>query len=591
MVYNVHMDSATTSRTLLIVALYWLIFAGGAFAMALGNTFAPWVCGAYLIGGALALMHDRVARSIHSMRIFVPNILATTLFLIITLSYATSDVFTGRDQGSIATAAIMLAEHGTTRVHTLASDTFAAFYGPGKALNFPGFYYAADGALTTQFPLPAIAFYAAFYGLFGHAGFLLANGLLFLLSTLLLTLSIALALRALRIARRSAWRTASIVAPALMFTQYTLTYVARHTLSENLAQFLVLLTVAGALHFATARQHAWYGFVAALGATALLVFARIEGIAVYAACILSLLILPHTAAQLRTRIVPYILVPTIGILALLAIVFRASTDFYRSIAVALLRGGGSGAQDIAVGADLISRWTDYISYGVAPLFLGAVISIILLFRRRIYTLLLPAAIVAPISIYLIDPHISSDAPWMLRRMSFALIPVSIFYAALLPHLLRRGALIVALIVALALPANIALFTVREHPSLLQQAQAIGAQLAPDDIILVDRGASGNPYALLSGALRTMPHVNAAYFFNPEDLRRIDFRAFRTVFLLVPDTAADRYMQQSGVTLTPRTRIPITTTHLMLPRTPRLYNFPHRTSITVQNTLFTVTRND
>ena len=93
--------------------------------------------------------------------------------------FTTPTIFTGRDQGSISEAAAHLAQNHQITFTTSASEEFFRLYGPGKAENFPGFYYTDDGKLSTQFPLPYTAWLAMLYGVFGVTGFVFANALLF----------------------------------------------------------------------------------------------------------------------------------------------------------------------------------------------------------------------------------------------------------------------------------------------------------------------------------------------------------------------------------------------------------------------------
>ncbi len=111
-------------------------------------------------------------------RDFALPVLSALLFALIIATVTVPTVFDGRDQGSLADAAIRLATTHTLVDHTPESDMFFALYGRGQALHFPGYFYAPDGALVTQFPLPYTTFLAGWYGIFGMTGLIIANALL-----------------------------------------------------------------------------------------------------------------------------------------------------------------------------------------------------------------------------------------------------------------------------------------------------------------------------------------------------------------------------------------------------------------------------
>jgi len=564
-------------RAATILLIYVLGFVAVAFGMAL-TTFHGGIGAMYLAVGIGALLTRRGTQWIRALRPLWPFALVATVFAIVALHYATPDIFTGRDQGSLSTAAILLAEHGTLRVHTPESDAFFSFYGTGKALNFPGFYYTADGALTTQFPLPYIAVLAVFYWIFGIYGLLIANGVLFVL----FALSVVLA--AMLLAPTSVRMRVGAAALFLVLTQFSYTYLLRHTLSENLAQFLIAAVCALfliALRVPSLRTIAYAGAVAG---GALLTFARIEGIALFIMMLGCAIALPGGLSRVvSARSVVYVALPFLAVITLFGAVFAQTTDFYRSVAVALIGTGGSGGGGLL--NDMVARWTAYYSYGIAPVLIVAAVMAFLWFRKKAWTRLFPILMILPLGIYLIDPHISSDAPWMLRRVTFGLLTVGCIIAA--QAAARRQTLAIILILgALALPAHIALFPLKEQDGLLSQTQRIADMLAPGELLLVDRESSGDPYALLSGALRTYFHRHSAYIFNPEDLRRVPLDRFDRVYLLAPPEAAARYAADAQ--LTPRAHLRITTTVIRPPATPRLYDFGTFHRITTDNTIYRVT---
>lgn len=586
------------------LALYWISFGALAFVSTLFGFFSPLLMGAYLALGGGALLLQRTESFRETLLPLLP-IGGVVLFMcIVWATFSTPTVFTGRDQGSIAAAAIMLADTHSLTVHTAASDAFFSFYGEGKALNFPGFFYTLDGALTTQFPLPYITWLAAFYSIFGMLGFTIGNTVLFVLFAVTFTL---LAQHMLRLVAPKKKNLAQNIAPrfALLFllTSFPFMWFFGHTLSENLAQFLIVFLVWSALQFIAAAKsssdkNAHYTrlyFWAALVTGALLTFTRIEGIALLVTTLFVFLAMRETNDHLRTRVVSHLLAPVVAIFILLAFVFDATTNFYKMLAKAILpigtgaTAGSSGDTSFVI--EFFTRMTDYLSYGILPYIAVGLFGAYLLWKKKSYRALVPLIITAPVFIYLLSPHISSDAPWALRRMAFAILPItmlySLVYALALTHSKRARMIVAGALVAFALPATLTFFTFSENDHLLHQTRALGEQFSDNDLVLLDAGTSGSGFAMLAGPMLILQDKNAAYIFNPEDIMRVDFSRFANVFLVVPADDAERYIDVLGGLLSERADVTITTTRLTQPARTRLWDFPARDTVTTENLIMHV----
>jgi hypothetical protein len=102
-------------------------------------------------------------------------IIISLLVSLATCYFATPTIFGGRDQGSIATAAISLAKNHNLKIQNPVAQDLFRKYGPGKALNFPGFDYEKDGTLVSRFPVAYTAYLASAYNLAGLKGIQYAN--------------------------------------------------------------------------------------------------------------------------------------------------------------------------------------------------------------------------------------------------------------------------------------------------------------------------------------------------------------------------------------------------------------------------------
>jgi hypothetical protein len=166
--------------------LFWVGFGWLALLLSLAGFFCASFLTGYLILGILAGLYlilfnkSNLHPSKHFLFIFVLAFLMIALWAY----FSTPTIFSGRDQGTLSGAAVELVNNHQFSFSFPAVKEFFSLYGPGKALNFPGFNYTETGGLIPHFPLGFIAWLGAFYALFGLKGFVLANGVTFLIFVL-----------------------------------------------------------------------------------------------------------------------------------------------------------------------------------------------------------------------------------------------------------------------------------------------------------------------------------------------------------------------------------------------------------------------
>lgn len=464
--------------------------------------------------------------------------------------FSTPSIFSGRDQGSYASAAISLAQ---TQTLTSSSDSITAFfqlYGPGKALNFPGFFYTESGQLVTQFPLGSIAWYAGHVSLFGIAGLTIAN--IFTLSAALL--GIFLLLR----------RTVPSIGFALSGTaiaalSFPVIWFSKFTLSENLALTLFLLSAISLSRFIERPNH--LSLFATIGGLLFLSITRIEGVILLLVGAILILLKQSSRQFITTHIFTATILFIVSSTALLANVF-VNQAFFRSIASALLRDAHSAESNASLSI-LHSSWRTIElawTYGLAPIFFLASIGLIFFFVRkeaRPIPLIATLTLALPTTLYLVSPHIAADHPWELRRLLFSIWPTSILLATFAVSKMRDileqkngynillstrlvSWVFAALAILPSIPATLPVLFFSENTSLLQATEHFSQKFTDRDLILIDRMASGDPFAMVTDPLRLLFHKEAVYFFNPNDLTRLDTSHFDHIYLVAQNEEAQRY---------------------------------------------------
>lgn len=555
-----------------------------ALTLALFGWFVPFLASVallFLFGGIGVALYG-LFRSDERGRLAIIAFAAIIAFIV--AARAEPSIFTGRDQGSIGFAAWQLAENHELAFRSPASDAFFEIYGPGRALNFPGFSYTESGALITQFPLGYTSYLALFVSWFGISGLLVGNAFLFTLSCWSF-----FELLSLFVSRRSAFYGAG-----LFMTSFITLWLTELALTENLA-LLLYLVLAGALVRLDRERDA--RFLPLVIITAFLfALTRIEGFIIAGITFAFLVLRPHLRAHLLATSKRW-MIP-----ALLFLVFLFLRDlfmnlpFYTMIGKAALKywnelqstASGAVGSDPALGPILFS-------YGLFPVFLLGIASLLFGLMKRRFSLIIPVLVAAPTLIYLINGHISDDHPWLLRRYAFTLFPLFLLATAcLIEHLAERyqnswknrtiPAAFILLFAVQCWPAFQTIQT-REQSGLLEQTEYLETLFTERDLILIDRGASGDPFSLLAGPLSSLHGKNAVYFFNPEDYGRLDRSPFERTYLLAAEDSLGRYLDAFGERL-----LPVQTASFVFPvlgvKAP--YALPEESLVTSDALLFRIT---
>jgi len=149
--------------------------------------------------------------------------------------------------------------------------------------------------------------------------------------------------------------------------------------------------------------------------------------------------------------------------------------------------------------------------------------IIFFLKNKKYELLTIAFISLPVLIYLINPSISSDHPWMLRRFVFVVLPMAILYSVLFLDKFFSRKIFTSIILFLLLVMNLIVFipyiSRADNENLLSETQSLSHNFTNADLVLVDRDASGSGWSMVTGPMSFLYGKQAVYFFNPSDLAK------------------------------------------------------------------------
>lgn len=518
--------------------LFWIGLAFLGIILAMAGIFYVQIIGAYISLGIAVLFyfiyknysHWRLSREIALVVIL-------SLVAIILFSYFTAPtIFSGRDQGSFSEAAIRLAQNHQLQFSFRAEKEFFNIYGPGTALNFPGFNYTPTGELITQFPLGYIAWLAIFYALFGLNGFIAANGIsffIFLMSFYLL-------------ARQYLSFSSALVSFFFILTSFVFSWFFKFTLSENMALAFLWFGIYAFIIFireqtkasAAEKKNSRFYLLASFLSLGLLAFARVEAIAFLAVIVLILIFRYKNWKNLLFAIIGKKILLALAVIAALYLLnIFINNQAYITIAKGLLHpiasqqnGGG-----LLLSAYYLLRV--FMAYGLFVFIFLGIFGFLYFCRREKFVFSLPFLIILPNFLYLISPNISADHPWMLRRFVFGIIPVCIFYTAIfLDRFFAKRIYFYAasgLIALASLAVFIPYLAVSPNKNLLPQINDISQNFDDSDLILVDREATGDGWAMMSGPLNFLYGKQAVYFFNPKDLAKLDLSKFSNIYFIIP----------------------------------------------------------
>lgn len=457
-------------------------------------------------------------------------VLTVSLLAIFVFShFTTPTIFSGRDQGSLSGAAIYLSQNHRLDFSFEAEKSFFDIYGTGKALNFPGFNYLSDGSLKTSFPLGYVSWLAIFYSLFGLNGFIVANGLTFLIFILSFYLMARIFLKS----------GSAVTLILLILTSFVFSWFFKFTLSENLALGFLWFSIYEFILFLKNEER--FFLVAAFLSMGLLTFARIEALAFFFMMIVALFFKYKNWKKILSAVGWKTISVAGGIATIYLISLWINKEFFVILAKAVLKPFFEIGSDLPKTRDAFSFFYVshiFIVYALFNFLILGIAGIIYAFRQKKWELLVPFLIVLPTFVYLFLPNISADSPWMLRRFLFAVIPICIFYTIWILDVFLIKSFYFYAVSAALLFANLTVFmpylNFSPNQNLLSQTKSLSEKFNDSDLILIDKDATGDQWSMLAGPLNFLYGKQAVYFFNPEDIKKINSNKFSEIYFIIPD---------------------------------------------------------
>ncbi|MEA1926552.1 MAG: hypothetical protein U9M90_04950 [Patescibacteria group bacterium] len=466
-------------------------------------------------------------------------VLAGLIVLGIALSvFTTPTIFGGRDEGSFATSALMIADSHSLDYSNILVEEFFKIYGKGKALNFPGFYYTPEGLLHSQF-LPGYSSWTAIFAqLFGIKGLQPVNFFPFI------TFLFSLYLIAKNYSRSKKFPAIGV---ALFASLLPITLFYKFTLTELFFGALIWFSLYLLVKYLKDKTR--INFIVIFIPLALTPFVRIESIGIIFTLFLLLTFLDYK----HIRFPRYqALFAILGFIIAASLIINAHffVDTFKNFAV-ISPIESISKHEMSLVSFVPDDWKNWYMikifhvYNIVPLFIMGITCIVTLLRRKRWFRLVPFFFFSSTFIYVIDANISLDHPWMLRRFIFSIIPVLVLYSMIFMEVVHSRfrflswSIITALFMLNAIMA-IPFFIQSQNKELLHQIEPLALQFEQNDLVLVSQNAAGSSWSLISEPLRTVYGKRAIYFFNPEDYDKIDKSRFNKIYLIASADELDHY---------------------------------------------------
>ncbi len=522
--------------------LFWVILGWLALIATFFGFFSLWSISILLIFSLLLFLYSPLSNNflVKPTKEFWKIALLALLAIFIFAHYTTPTIFSGRDQGSLANAAINLAQNHHIQISFPAEKEFFHIYGHGTALNFPGFSYTSQGNLVPHFPFGYISWLAVFYALFGLNGFIIANGITFFIFLLSFYFLSRLYLK----------KTPSLIATLLVLTSFIFSWFFKFTLSENLALALVWFGLLQFMFFFKKenKTHLLVSFLT----FSLLIFVRPEALAFGFMLLVILRLYYPTWKKFKKNVFSREFCWLTGFfLATFSYSFWINKAFYLTFIKGFLNSFNFSQNTLLANSHL---WSSplyvgrvFSAYALLGYLILGFIGFLYFLKKKKFFWIFPYLVLLPSFIYVFNPSISLDHPWMLRRYLFAVIPASIFYTVLfLDSFFKEKRILFNLLISFLLLTNLIVFLpyLKASPNkqLLPQIEKITTDFTSNDLILVDRKATGNPWASLAEPLHSLYNLQAVYFFNPQDLKKINLSKFTHIYFIIPDNNIEFYRQ-------------------------------------------------
>ena len=315
-------------------------------------------------------------------------------------AFVSPTIFGGRDEGSLATNAILIAQnHGLNHSDEMTVQFFE-IYGPGTALNFPGFFYTNEGMLRSQF-LPAYpAWLATLYSLFGLAGFAFANFLP------LITFAFSFFLVLKRFSKKAIFPFLGVV---VLITLFPITLFYKFTLTEIFFSALIWFS----LHFILRhlKEKSYWTFVVLFIPLVITPFLRIESIGFGFVLLFLLLLLNFEKMKLPRYRLLFVVggIITVSSFMINAHFFTETIKNFATISPIENFNKTTGDSSFSIIPD---DWKNFyllkifFNYNILPLIILGLSFVYALFRKKMWFNLVPFLFLCPAFIYLIDANIS-----------------------------------------------------------------------------------------------------------------------------------------------------------------------------------------
>lgn len=506
----------------IVLSLWFVCIAWAANLLAMFSLFYRPILFAVLlfITAVFVFLFFRKQPQNRSSKYDVLAVIFVVVFSIFTSIYFHDTFYGGRDPGIYSTNAIYLSEYHTMLIDSPMNDLIPSFLSPNNYIR------TADGRLISQFHFGYISWVAIYYSLFGPAAIKFSN----ILPLFVGLISIYFIGKELR---------NSYVGLGAILTfsaSYPLIWFSRQTVTEIFFMSLFWFGVLCCLYLQQRGHYLYY--ISSLLAFGMLPFVRIEGLILFGFYFLFLLYvfsfkgslspnqkIAHNKSKgldqfsgIKDQGISNFMNKNFPVLFWFAFIltsvfllyyyFFMQTRYLGVIDAVLNHFSGSMISSVpeTVPMDRTAirhHFPEFVYMALSEYNLQLpLVCIFLVFVASVFRMdsnskkqLIVIFFMFPGFLYLLSPFITLDQPWFLRRYVATTIPGAFLLMSLLLNDLSKQRTVYFGLISLVMVLNI--YTVYpilffcENQGMISNVEDISAQVGPNDLVLVDRYASGS----------------------------------------------------------------------------------------------------
>ena len=418
-------------------------------------------------------------------------IIFVVVFALFNCIFAHDTFYGGRDPGIYSIYSIFLANNPTLEIISPINNLIHDFITPGA------YTVVENSKLISQFHFGYIAWVATNYSLLGFIGIKFANFIP--MCVLLISLYF--------VGKNIKNEYVGLVAIITFATTFPMLWFTRQTVSEIFSMALIWFGILCILNIKNENKNVY--IVGSILSFGLMPFVRIEGI-IFFSLLLSFLFLSHYSKKSNWKLsrIQFVLISILTV-SIIYYTIHIQPMYLSTIHDVIkhfssyLKPSSAVLNSVEINSAIRHNFTNFIYMALSEYNLQISIMFIpLIFIKSIIKItnkskkiLLILCFMLPGYVYLVVPFITLDQPWFLRRYLLTVLPSAYLFMSISLYEISKKKHIFITAISIVILLNILtaspIIFFSENDGMLDIVEDISKQVSKNDLILVDRYATGS----------------------------------------------------------------------------------------------------